>query len=513
MKRILIILTIISGAMFSCAPLDTKPKDFVAPQFYFSTEAEINNALTGVYDILGNSTILYVGNDGLLTYFDAADQMFHNSSDRPPVYIYSAADSWPLSLWQTLYRGIERANLLLVNIDKPEMSEEKRKILKGEAQFLRAYYYFVLVQNFGAVPLRTNPTASVSDIYFERTPAAEVYDFIYQEMVEAEGLVQPITNFNHAGRVTKSAIQGVLARVSLYMAGIPNNRTEKFKDALQWSAKVIDSKLHDLNPNYAQIFINLIQNKYDTKESIWEVECYTTGATDPYGETGSLGINNGIRQDLTEYGFGGPQYRVHEKYYKLFEEIDTRRDWNIAPYTFAVNSNPPVKQFWTATQIYDRFIGKYRREYELVSDKIKNNTGTNFSLVRYADVLLMAAEAENEVNGPTEKAIGYLNAVRKRAGVKSVTTFTGKEDFRKMIQDERSRELGFEGWRRLDLIRWGIFLSTMKALVPYVQQTAPATHRANASRAGQNVAERHIYLPIPLRELSLNKLLTQNPGW
>ncbi len=512
MKKIVTILTIGCGALFSCAPLDTEPSDFVAPEFYFSNETEINNALTGVYDALGNGN-LYVGGDGLLTYFDATDQMWHGSSDRPPVYVYSSADSWPLNMWQVLYRGIERANMLLANIDKPEMAEEKRDVLRGEAQFLRAYYYFVLVQNYGAVPLKTSPTASVGDIYYERTPVNEVYDFIYKEMEEAEKLVRPITDFNHAGRVTQSAIQGILARVSLYMAGAPNNRTDKFQDALKWSTQLITSGLHDLNPDYSRIFINLIQDKYDTGESIWEVECYTTGATDPYGENGSLGNNNGISQNLTEYGFSGAQYRVHEKYYKLFEETDVRRDWNIAPYRFVANSDPLVKEYWSETQVYDRFIGKFRREYELVSDKIKNNNGTNFSLLRYADVLLMAAEAENELQGPTETALRYLNEVRQRAGVAPVAGVAGKEDFRKIIQDERSRELGFEGWRRLDLIRWGIFIPTMKELAEYVQETAPSNFRANASRAGQNVSEKHLYLPIPLREITLNNLLTQNPGW
>ncbi len=510
MKRNFVILILGLGAVFSCAPLDTEPSDFIAPEFYFNNEAEINNALTGIYDVLGGGG-MYGGGDGLITYWDAADQMYHNSTDRPPQYVYSAADSWPLSLWQNLYKGIERANVLLANIDKPEITIERRNVIRGEAMFLRAYYYFVLVQNFGDIPLKTNPTASVSDIYYERTPASDVYDFIYTEMEEAETLVQPITNNNHSGRVTQSAVRGVLARISLYMAGFPNNRTDKYNDALNWSSKLIESGLHDLNPDYSQIFINLIQNKYDVKENIWEVEYHTTGVTDPYNETGGLGINNGIAQNLQEYGFGGPQYRVHEKYYRLFEADDARRDWNIAPYTFVSNSNPPVKQYWSEAQIYNRFIGKYRRDYELVPDKIKNNTGTNFPLLRYADVLLMAAEAENEVNGPTEKAIGYLNRVRERAGVAPVTTFKEKDDFRKMIRDERSRELGFEGWRRLDLVRWGIFIPTMKALAEYVRQTAPSN--ANAARAGENVSEKHLYLPIPVRELSLNHLLTQNPGW
>ena len=127
----------------------------------------------------------------------------------------------------------------------------------------------------------------------------------------------------------------------------------------------------------------------------------------------------------------------------------------------------------------------------------------------------MAAEAENEINGPTGKAIGYMNEVRNRANATPFLSEYSQASFRGIIQDERSRELSFEGWRRLDLIRWGIFVSTMNELVEYVNldPAASAAVKTQAFAGARNVSEIHNFLPIPTRELSLNKLLTQNQGW
>ncbi len=508
-----LLLYCLSILAISCSPLDTEPTDFTSPEYYYNTEEDLNHALTGVYDIMGRGLYQH---DGLYGGLDVADEFYFTRARGPHIYSYTSSDNWVVPIWQTLYSGIQRANLLLANMNKADISEEKRKVIKGEAQFLRAYFHLLLVQNFGDIPLKTTPTASVSDVFIARTPRSEVYDFIYQEMVEAESLVRPITDVHYAGRATKSAVQGILARVSLFMAGYPFNNPSKFEDALFWAEKVIQSDLHSLNPDYSQVFINLIQDKYDLAESIWEVEHFTTGITDPH-ETGVVSINNGIPQQILEYGFSSGGSFVQEKLYRLYEEEDSRRDWVIAPYRFVNNSDPPEKVYWPETRILERFIGKFRREYELIADKHKNTNGINFPLLRYSDVLLMAAEAENEVNGPTEKAYQYLNLVRSRANASDFEKGQNGFDrnaFREIIIDERSRELCFEAIRRNDLIRWGIFLPRMKELVDVINQSSEtAVLKTRAALAAQNVEERHLLVPIPIREIALNKLLTQNPGW
>jgi starch-binding outer membrane protein, SusD/RagB family len=500
--------------LVSCTSLDVKPTDFTSPEFYYNTEEDLNFALTGVYDVMGKSALY--GHDGLMGGFDVADEFYFVRARGPHIYNYNASDSWLVPLWQTLYTGIERANMLLANIDKANITDAKRQVIKGEAKFLRGFFYFLLVQNFGDVPLKTTPTASVNDVFLTRTSTRAVYDFIYKEMSEAEALVKPTVEFPYAGRATKSAVQGILARVSLFMAGFPNKDTGRFQDALVWAEKVIQSGNHSLNPDYSQVFINLIQDKYDLKESIWEVEFFTTGITDT-PEAGVVSISNGIPQQILEYGFATGGMFIQEKLYRSYEANDVRRDWAIAPYSFKNSSTPPLKVYWTDDQIYDRQIGKFRREYELVTDKSKNVTGINFPLLRYSDVLLMAAEAENELNGPTEKAYTYLNLVRSRAKASTYSMALNKFDkvaFRQVIRDERSRELCFEALRRQDLVRWGILVPEMKNMIDYINQTtATATLKTRAALAAQNLTETHLLLAIPSREMSLNKMLVQNPGW
>lgn len=515
----------------SCAKLDTEPTDMATSLSYFSNEAEVDYALNGVYDKIG-SNYIFGGGDCLSTLFDTTDQFWISSSQSVGVYDYTASEIRVSRVWKDLYEGIERANILLKNIHKAEMDESAKNVVIGEAKFLRAFYYFMLVQNFGAIPLKTEPTPTANDVFYERTNASEVYDFIYTEMVEAESLVNPITNYSYAERVTKSAVQGILARVSLYRAGFPNrkDRTEEqikeyYADALFWAEEVINSGLHDLNPDYAQVFINLIQDKYETKESIFEIGHFTDGASGVFGtaETGDLGNNNGIPQQLTEYGFSGAQFRLQPKLFKAFEYNDQyqdiRRDWCIADYLFVRNSNPPEKEYWidvdgdayeNPNRLVYRRIGKFRREYELQKDKIKNYNSTNNPLLRFSDVLLMASEAENELNGPTPKAYQYLNRVRQRAQVSEIKNIASKDEFLKIIQNERYTELCFEGFRRMDLIRWGILVEQMREMVDW--NNANGVHHS-FSRSGQNISEKDYYLPIPVRELTLDPLLTQNPGW
>ncbi|HVI43685.1 MAG TPA: RagB/SusD family nutrient uptake outer membrane protein, partial [Chitinophaga sp.] len=271
-KSVCLLSLVILGGLSSCMKiLDTKPTDVQSVTDYYKTEKELDNALTGIYDALGKEQPGY-----LITLFSTVDEMFTSNVTGLTIFDYDPGLLTVYTVWQRFYQGIERANMLLANIDKPQIDEDRRKVIKGEAKFLRAYLYFMLVQNFGDVPLKLKPTASVDDIYYERTPADEVYTFIVKEMMEAESLVKPITAYSYGGRVTQSAVRGMLARVNLYWAGFPTNKPDKYKDALAWAKKVIDSGYHHLNPDYAQVFINLIQNKYETKESIWELEFYTT---------------------------------------------------------------------------------------------------------------------------------------------------------------------------------------------------------------------------------------------
>ncbi len=515
MKNKILILIITAITLFpSCESLVVEPTDFVATEFFYDSEENLNYGLNGVYDVLG-SWNLWGGGNGLSGNADVADEMYFRSASVATgiwSYNYASSDNRILMIWMDLYKGIERANLILKYIDDvKDITEDRKNEIEGQVRVLRAWFQFALVRNFGDVPLKISATTSTYDVDIPRTPANEIYQFIYDDLVKAEGMLKPSTAYTTPGRICKEAAQGILAKVCLFWAGFPNYQTDKYADALYWSEKIINSGLHSLNPSYEQFFINLIQEKYDMQESIWEIEFYNPDITD-YFEAGQIGVNVGISQNVLELGYGVGHYKVHQMHYNRYEEGDTRRDWAIAPYFYYYNANPLQKLDW-GTNYYDRDVGKFRREYELTTSKSKNFSGINFPLLRYADVLLMAAEAENEVNGPTTKALDYINEVRARANASILESGMSQDEFRSILQDERSRELCFEATRRLDLIRWGIFVERMKELEVYVDETAPSNRVANASEAAKNVEFKHNYFPIPVSEVSINKMLDQTPGW
>lgn len=507
------------GLLTGCEDFLMKEPTFLAKENYFKTAADARTALAGVYDILGREQT-FAGQN--VSHYTLSDEGFYARTVTTGVFVYNfdAANNDVATYWRLLYEGIERANILIERIDQVEMEATEKAAIKGEAKFLRAFYYFSLVSDFGDVPLRIVPTPSVNNVDVPRTPQREVYNFIVREMEEAEGMVKTATQIGFGGRVSKSAVRGYLAKVNLKMAGAPLNDASRFAEALKWAKKIVfpDSGPieHSLNPNFRQIFTNLAADKYDLKECIWEVECF--GNNLAIFEGGRFGNTVGLANNDDEIGFSFGFINTTAKLYNSYGATDSRRDWTIAPFRYifnTVNGVPKLRDstLWTNVEIYNRNTGKYRRSYEVVKPKNKNYTPINFPLLRYSDVLLMLAEAENEVNGPTIIAKTALKQVRDRANATDVTlSVSSSDELEQLIRNERFLELAFEGNRKFDLIRWGIFVSTMNQLGNDIQATAPAAFRY-ASNAGRNITVRNNLFPIPLTETSLNKAATQNPGW
>ncbi|TZF82591.1 RagB/SusD family nutrient uptake outer membrane protein [Pedobacter sp. BS3] len=497
--------------------LEETPTDFISPENYFTNEAGLNSALTGVYDILGKEEVY---GSYIPLMHAQADEGFYSRSAQTTgtqVYNFDASDSSVGWLWTYLYQGIERANLLLANIDNVPVDDQAAKnAIKGAAKFLRAYYYFMLVDYFGDVPLKTTPSTSVNNVDIARTPVKEVYNFIVSEMEEAEGMVYTADKIGYGGRISKTTVEGILARVYLTMAGEPLKDVSKYADALKWAQKVKASGLHSLNSDFKNIFIRYCSDQYDIKESMWEVELYGNRGGD--FEAGRIGNTIGLQCNDQDYGYSYGFINTTAKLYNSYESTDTRRDWTIAPYQYTynvVNGVSTVKDstFFTSTQIYNRNCGKWRRIYEKVLPRNKNYTPINFPLLRYSDVLLMIAEAENEVNGPTDIAKNALKEVRDRAHASDLTTaISDPGDFRKLVKAERYRELAFEGLRKHDLIRWGEFVSTMNDIGTDITNTG-GTNYSYGALAGKNVRVKHKLFPIPINEISLNRAMVQNPGW
>ena len=589
---------IAASAMASCSFLDKEPM-YVVPENYFTTETELMSALTGVYADLAQST--FYGNDYLTLAGGDDLTCYAGSSGRiSKVGIIcnnaNSGDPATTALWFTLYNGIERANLLIEKLNVATgISDDRRAQIGAEARFLRAFYYFNLVQNWGDVPFKTKSTVSTESVNGKDiacTPKDEIYEFIVKEMAEVadkdNGGLKSAAQLNYRpGHVSKSAAWGVLARVYLFWAGEyrrdkvaePEGNKDKYVKAAEY-AKLVMGEGHELAEDYWRPFMDMCSDQYNTtaNESIWEVEFAGDGTGDVRAE-GRVGNANGLickdfssqsnLKGANDPGFSYGFLWSTPKLYQIYQENGDRERflWNLAPFTYKSHSNErgiearvftfedeykEVMESYGEYSYYygvkgqaekndnkleqkgDLYInesgkviaedeipmnlccGKFRREYEKAAKKNKNFTAINFPVLRYSDVLLMLAEAENEVNeGPTELAKDCLKKVRERAGLKLPKNIESKVDFLNAIKNERAMELCFEYTRRYDLIRWGDYIKAMNDIVQMALSS-----KQKLFKFGQQVApffaipESYNYLPIPDSERAVNKLITKNnPGW
>ncbi|WP_281228980.1 RagB/SusD family nutrient uptake outer membrane protein [Flavobacterium aquiphilum] len=570
MKKIYILLGLVALSTSSCEDyLNTEPIQKIAIEQYYTDEQGITNALAGVYDPLGSEKLY--GSQLWWQLDSATDEGYYARNTLVAgtmVYNFDFTAVNVSDFWFNLYDGINRANDLIAHIDLPQMDETQRQQILGEALFLRGYYHFLLVSHFGDVPLRLTPTTSPNNVQIARTPAKDVYAQILKDMTDAEGKVSA-TKPNYSSRVYKTVVQGVLARVCLQMAGYPLNDTSKYNEALSWSKKVIDSGQHSLNVSfqttapagkptnyydvvnpsngvttnnaYRQVFITEASDTYDTNELMWEADFKARGGG--YNEGGRVGNNIGITFQPVASSplFGTYCWGFIKGTGKLFRAYDAtgadlRRDWALTTYT--INNSTAVKNNLAKTIQYGRDCGKWRREYEINLSGDQNYTAINFPILRYADVLLMYAEAENQVNGPTAAAQAAVNQVRRRGygrtdvsapyllsdAATTTAVAGGKAAFQLFIEDERMRELCFEGLRRMDLIRWNKFVTTMKAVsddMAASPTTGPLTsgNQQYGALAGKNVfanGNKFLLFPIPSLEMASNPLIkqeNQNPGY
>lgn len=534
MKRLIYIIAslLLCIAVNSCDFLEQKPIDTIAPEDYYKTTDDIENALTGVYSSLARSGLYQNNMMGKLGL--SADIGFANYSSEKGTVTYNsviASDTKILTYWQDCYRGIERANMLLKYIDNAEIEEDMKIDVKGQALFLRSYFYLLLVTRFGDVPLILNSTESGNPehVHVSRTDMRTVYHRIISDLEAAADMVKDISEIPAAKgtRATKSAVWGILARACLYMAGEPLLEDGMYAKAREYAGKVIGSNHHRLNPSFEQVFINYIQDKYDIKESIFEVDFYGNGTGVYANAAGQVGRNNGIKFSNVDVGQIGTSIGILQSsdyYHKLFGAGDLRRDWTIAPFLYDDDGTKTYEDMnGPAWKLY---CGKFRREYELSNPKTGQWTTINFPILRYSDVLLMYAESVAADSQSTEgefiAAKEYVNQVRRRGYGKDINTadpdadieLLSKEELLEHIKVERALELGFEMLRKDDIIRWGEYYSRMQHVKGLAHMNTYTSSCYVSSREFySNASERDVLWPIPSYEIGQNPELKQNKGW
>jgi hypothetical protein len=427
MKRIIIFFTIVALICTSCKKaLDTVPTGALVPLTAYASNAQIAAALSGMYYNLRTASIYskfyspYLGSGTDEVYFYNANYGYN-------VYAYTgsaAVDGDITGFWKACYQSINYINTFLENVDASAATGSADAATvrkgKGEAYFLRGYYYFLLAQWFGDVPLQLHTISDPTQSSIARTPVKQVYDQIITDMTMAEGMLtdQTYASLGYTEKVSVTAVEGILARVCLYAAGFPANDTKRFADARTWALKVINSGQHSLGSSYQQTFIDEMNNKYNS-ENMWEIG-FNQNAPGIISAGGQFSVFEGIGKSTgsvvgtaTVYdGYGYGYVKAYGRLYVTYQPGDLRRDWNLANFTWS----GLTKAYLTSAQIWSRQPAKWRRDYEPdISRLTQTSAETNFPVLRYADVLLMFAEADNEVNGPTADGYSAINQVRRRA--------------------------------------------------------------------------------------------------
>lgn len=472
--RSICIVTLILAVNYGCKKfVDLASPTVVRTDQYFKTQADFTAAVNGMYN-------------GLRSYYGGFYAVAELPSDNTQANGYNLVTlpidqlAWAVNNsnisanWASSYMIIARANVILDKIDAVNMSDDLKSQYKGEAKFIRALMYFNLVQFFGNIPLVVHEIKTEEEAYsYPQVPRQDVYNQIEADLKDAIQVLPADYSADKVGKATKGAAQSLLGKVLV--------TNEQYSEAVSVLEEVIDSKVYSLLPDYADVFS--VKNK-NNAETIFSIQYLGNSG---YGEGSNFSIAFAPFGSGEEITSGGPPASGNEgtlDLYNSFENGDLRKVISIVQF--------PVTGSYYTRKFLDKPIGA-------------NEGANNWIVLRYADVLLLYAEALNEA-GATVAALDPLNEVRGRAGL-SLLSGLDQEAFRIAVQQERRVELCFEGHRWLDLLRTGTMLSTMAA---YKEK-----YSIDGGYEVKNyeVTPNKVLFPIPFNEISLNPKLVQNPGY
>lgn len=466
----------------------------------FSDVSNANTALVGVYDELQGDNG-YGIRISMYYPYDTDEGIVSGNIDngRRGVGRYQLllTNSEIANPFRQLYRGVEKANLCIEQIplmrlynNGTETEKKELKRLHGEALTLRAQFLFELIRHWGDVPAPMIPSYRQPNLFIAAANRDSTYDKLLADLAVAKDLLPWRTEVPRNERITKGAAKALRARIALARGGYAlrsNGQMERRSDYLTFyqMAKLECEELmanrtqHTLNPNYENIWRSVTSFTYDPfGEIIFEV-----GAGGGNGNSDSrMGNYDGPNlSNASRYGAGGGGIVMLPNYFYSFDSVDTRRDVTLTHYQVTSSSNIKSQR-----RLGELNTGKYRRDWRvpLLPGTILN-VGYNWSMIRFADVLLMYAEAVNEINGsPTPEAINAFEEVRKRAyrgntGLIGVTPTT-KTGFFNALVNERLLEFGHEGIRKYDLLRWNLLATKIAEARTKIQQirdrVAPYTY-------------------------------------
>jgi len=492
MKKLLSILTLL--ALTSCSDkfLEIFPEDTLNEGNFYKTETEFILLANGCYVPMRN----YEKNQ----HWVLAELISDNGSKQNNIrtgeasrgvidqFLSGSDNAAYKDFWDLSYNGITRCNKLLSELDREGVTFSKESLKDrsaGEAQFLRALYYFNLVRQFGGVPLVTTPITSQDAVSIKRATEEQVYAQIVKDLTESIARFAKSSDVAETGRANEWAAQGMLGKVQLTL--------KKYPEAQAALSAVISSGKYQLLANYADVF-NPAQKDY--KETIFAMQ-YSEASPEvsnqfifqfaPHTSGGAVTLRPNI--NIVNAGWNQPT----DDLIAAFEPGDARKTVSIG--------------FWNGLD-WDNVVRPvpYPNKYKAPIAAPDNRAGDNFPILRYSDVLLMQAEVLNE-QGKSSEAVPLVQQVRTRAKLTAPITATDKVSLQNLIAKERQVELCFENHRWYDLKRTGKAIEVMTAhgkrensLKPFLFEGAFV------------ITPNKLLAPIPANEILVNKL-QQNPGY
>lgn len=548
--------------------LDVDPLSVWKDESFYSTKEEVNLALAGIYSKLAHESLyghmfnvrLEAGTDE--TYANA-QQVTWNAAK----YLYTSSSDEIKNMWLNFYACIQLVNQFEKNLKADMFTEEEYNKILAKARFMRGFSYFTLANWFGPVPLQLTPSTSQADNHLAPSPVKEVYEQAERDYLFAAEHLSHARDAEYVpGEPNKMAAHGLLARLYLKMGGYQpylseneaecylENPQQYFDKAKDQCEIIIHDGWHRIVPyatdpqSYRNHFIHYLQDRYDLRESLFEISfgnLHSMGIT----VSGRLGNINGVSfTNATNIPRGFQNVNAGVLVYEKYPTEDARREWSIAGYRNAYNANTQLftMSYFFNNPLHQSYgIGKFRRweptdlaalksansiigaSYTILnntpgSETDPNFTSINFPILRYSDVLLMHAEAiiggRNGTANATPDAVNSLNIVRERANLDPYIGSVAHDDFFNELVDERLRELCFEGLRKQDLIRWNLLeekLIESNAAIRARSNFNPTnTSHASYVEAGENFDRSiHLLLPYPLQEVQMNDDLEPRNGW
>jgi hypothetical protein len=533
LKGCLIILGV-SLALGSCKKyLEVQPVSSFGPDYVFGSVTNAESALLGAYACLGGdqgygirlSMYYAYDNDEMMGQEGAAD------NERRDIAHYNTqpSNTQLAGPFNQLWRGIERANICIYNIPKMDLynngdatSKAALRKFYGEALTLRAQYYFEIIRNWGDVPSQFQPASLETDLFKEKTDRDTLYNRILADLAEASTLVPWRTQAGTTNeRITQGAVRALRARIALFRGGFslrsvtssyggnmarPADYLDYYQIAKEECSIIMEhTGDHKLNSSFQAVFKDAICKYLEEPngEVIWEVGM--GGGSSNFGDS-KLGYYNGPRY-LGTASQGNSALTILPTYFYSFDSTDTRRDVTCTYYNLSASLQ------LVGRVLSDMVDGKFRRDWNPIPTSGAQYFGVNWPIVRLSDVLLMFAEADNEINhGPSGEARAAFEKVRLRGygGNASLIGVTPSDydGFFTAIVKERALELGGEGIRKYDLIRWnklGERINWVKAQLdaivanqaPYNQLPANMYFLPNQPMASGMVWGNSFYYPTP----------------